>query len=69
MEKPQSKRKQENDLNDFDRLQMLEFSHDELVVMFSKEIERQAQTGILSPTEAKDYLKNISKWILESLEN
>jgi hypothetical protein len=55
-------------LSAYDRLEILEYTHAERVELFEKAIEGMAQDGILSSTEVKDYLKNISKWLLEEFE-
>ena len=56
-------------LDDFEFLELKEYTHEELLEMFKWAIEDQAKKGILSPEDAKKYLTNIDLWLLELLEN
>lgn len=59
----------DNELTDFEMLELLEYEHRELVEIFTRAIEHQVARGILSPAEAKEYLTNIGRWLRESMEN
>lgn len=62
-------RKNNYKLNNLEFLEMSEYSHQELLDMFKRAIEEQAERGIIGPEDAKKYLANIDLWLLELLEN
>ena len=48
---------------------MTEYTHDELLTLFLLAAEMMASDGIISPTEYKTYIANMSKWLAEELDN
>lgn len=63
-----SKRKREQ-LSPEEHLELSEYTIDERNEMFRSAIEDMAKRGILSASQAKEYLVNIDKWLLEVMEN
>lgn len=51
-----------------DYLDLLELTQTERAELFKAAIEDMASKGILAPKEAKEYLTNVEKWLLELLE-
>lgn len=55
-------------LTDYEFLEISEYTQEERVELFTRAIHEMVAKGLLTPAEAKDYLKNINKWLLELLE-
>jgi hypothetical protein len=48
--------------------ELTEYTHQELVGMFTLAIYRMASAGEFSPAETRYYLTNINKWLREIVE-
>lgn len=64
--KPRKKRNVK--LNAFEFLEMSEYTKEELNELFEMAIWDMCSKQILSPEEAKDYMKNYKQWLKELLE-
>lgn len=56
------------ELSDFEFLEMRELTLEERNELFTRAIHEMVGKGLITPDEAKDYLKNINKWLMELLE-
>lgn len=62
-------RKKIRGLSVYDRLELSEYTKDEREQMFRDAIAELGVLGAISPSEFKEYLTNIGKWLAEELDN
>lgn len=62
-------RKNRSGLSKFERLELSEYTKDEREQMFRDAIAELGVLGAISPSEFKEYLSNIGKWLAEELDN